>query len=80
VNQTSITASYTQKAEEFTLPPVNPQRETKSVGGATVMTQQKVLTKNEILEGKVCPECKTELQIAEGCMLCLSCGFSACSV
>ena len=27
-----------------------------------------------------CPECDCEVQIGEGCMLCLSCGFSACSV
>jgi len=73
-------AEYNSMAEEFTLPPVQPQRETRSVGAASVMTQEKILTKHEIMDGKVCPECGSPLQIAEGCMLCLGCGFSACSV
>ena len=38
------------------------------------------LNKKEIIASKKCPECSNPIQIAEGCMLCLSCGFSACSV
>ena len=75
-----ISSEYNKQAEEFTLPPIQPQNESRSVGAASVMTQPSLLTKKEIMEGKVCPECGTKLQIAEGCMLCLGCGFSACSV
>jgi len=38
------------------------------------------LNKKEIIHSKKCPECGCGIQIAEGCMLCLSCGFSVCSV
>lgn len=38
------------------------------------------LNKKEIIASKKCPECSSPIQIAEGCMLCLACGFSACSV
>jgi ribonucleoside-diphosphate reductase alpha chain len=38
------------------------------------------LNKKEIIANKKCPECGENIQIAEGCMLCLSCGFSVCSV
>ena len=38
------------------------------------------LNKKEIIASKKCPECGSDIQIAEGCMLCLSCGFSVCSV
>lgn len=38
------------------------------------------LNKKEIIASKKCPECGNGIQVAEGCMLCLSCGFSACSV
>lgn len=79
-SQSQISSEYNSMAEEFTLPPIQPLRESRSVGAASVMTQPKILTKHEIMEGKICPECGTSLQIAEGCMLCLGCGFSACSV
>ena len=38
------------------------------------------LNKKEIIHSKKCPECSSDIQVAEGCMLCLSCGFSVCSV
>lgn len=38
------------------------------------------LNKKEIIKNNKCPECSGAIQVAEGCMLCLSCGFSVCSV
>ena len=56
-------------AEEVLPPPViEQQREHLS------------LSKKEIIASKKCPECSSDIQVAEGCMLCLSCGFSVCSV
>ncbi|HBB02783.1 MAG: ribonucleoside-diphosphate reductase, ribonucleoside-diphosphate reductase alpha chain [Candidatus Peregrinibacteria bacterium GW2011_GWF2_38_29] len=40
----------------------------------------KALSKLEILKEKKCPECHGEVQVGEGCLLCLNCGFSACAV
>jgi len=59
--------------EEISLPPVSeaPSEEKR---------QHLSLNKKEIIASKKCPECGCSIQIAEGCMLCLSCGFSACSV
>lgn len=37
-------------------------------------------SKHEIFKDKKCPECDGEIQLAEGCALCLTCGFSACTV
>lgn len=84
------------RAEEFTLPPVTPLRTHKPIGNVILKTEaqvapatsvavavavaEKPLTKHEIIDSKKCPECGSAIQIAEGCMLCLGCGFSACSV
>jgi len=38
------------------------------------------LTKKEIIKNNKCPECGNGIQISEGCMMCLSCGFSVCSL
>lgn len=38
------------------------------------------LSKKEIMAEKKCPECGSGIQIGEGCLLCLTCGFSACTV
>ncbi len=58
-----------KRVAEFILPPV---REHQKV--------EKMKSKHELIADKECPECQGQVQIAEGCMLCLSCGFSACSV
>jgi ribonucleoside-diphosphate reductase alpha chain len=63
--------------EEILPPPVKEiaqEREHSSIH------QHTSLNKKEIIASKKCPECGALIQIAEGCMLCLSCGFSACSV
>lgn len=41
---------------------------------------QKIVSKKDVMQSKKCPECGGDVQIAEGCVLCLSCGFSACTV
>ncbi|MBA4336234.1 ribonucleoside-diphosphate reductase, adenosylcobalamin-dependent [bacterium] len=78
--QKNNSSEYGSMVEEFTLPPIQPQRESRSIGAVSVITQPKMLTKKEMMEGKICPECGTSLQIGEGCILCLGCGFSACSI
>ncbi len=58
--------------EEVTAPPVmeTPKSDREHLS----------LNKKEIINSKKCPECSEDIQVAEGCMLCLSCGFSVCSV
>lgn len=56
-------------AVEVTPPPV-----------AEAKREHMSLNKKEIIESRKCPECDGGIQVAEGCMLCLSCGFSVCSV
>ncbi len=58
-----------KKATEIPLPPI---METKREQGS--------LTKKEIIANKKCPECEGAIQVSEGCMMCLSCGFSVCAV
>jgi transposase len=31
------------------------------------------------IEEKTCPECGTKIKMAEGCFICLNCGYSGCS-
>ena len=31
------------------------------------------------IEKKVCPECGNTIEMAEGCFICLNCGYSGCS-
>ncbi|MEK7528475.1 MAG: ribonucleotide-diphosphate reductase subunit alpha, partial [Patescibacteria group bacterium] len=35
---------------------------------------------DELKKNKICPECKSTVKMAEGCILCITCGFSACAV
>ncbi len=56
--------------EEITPPPISANENREHIS----------LNKKEIIQNKKCPECQNEVQIGEGCMLCLNCGFSACSV
>lgn len=75
IEETTIT-TY----EEVSPPPITEISETegrehKSVAAATVS-----FNKKDVIKSNKCPECSSSIQVAEGCMLCLSCGFSACSV
>ncbi|MBN1386438.1 adenosylcobalamin-dependent ribonucleoside-diphosphate reductase [Candidatus Woesearchaeota archaeon] len=42
--------------------------------------QQEAMSKAELLDKGICPECNTKLSREEGCAKCHSCGFSVCSV
>ena len=68
--------------EEVTPPPVAEVREhgTVSHGGPAKAPVAVSFNKKDVIKNKTCPECSSKIQVAEGCMLCLSCGFSACSV
>ncbi len=66
------TQEYTKQNFEEVIPPPPPilNEDRKHIS----------LNKKEIIQSKKCPECSSSIQIAEGCMLCLNCGFSACAV
>lgn len=51
-------------------------RETKSVLLCFDCAHSEVLKDNG---GKCCPECKTKLEIKEGCSSCPNCSWAACS-
>jgi ribonucleoside-diphosphate reductase alpha chain len=63
------------KFEEIIPPPI-----TETIEIRSEEREHLSLNKKEIIASKKCPECGATIQVAEGCMLCLSCGFSACSV
>ncbi|MFA7685318.1 MAG: hypothetical protein WCX95_00775 [Candidatus Gracilibacteria bacterium] len=67
---TSKKAETTRNFEEVIPPPLPLEKDREHLS----------LNKKEIIASKKCPECGENIQIAEGCMLCLSCGFSVCSV
>ena len=57
-------------AQEVSLPPVSGERDHHNVS----------FNKKDVIKSGKCPECSEKVQVAEGCMLCLSGGYSACSV
>lgn len=79
VKATSTSTTPKANFEEVTPPPVS-QAENSSQAGMFDNREHLSLNKKEIIHSKKCPECGCSIQIAEGCMLCLSCGFSVCSV
>jgi ribonucleoside-diphosphate reductase alpha chain len=64
--------------EEVTPPPVAQVRDHGTVEKKEPVTVS--FNKKDVIKSKKCPECSCAIQVAEGCMLCLSCGYSACSV
>lgn len=73
--------SKEKKVQEIIPPPVitnvSDQREKPK---SSPVKKNKEMSKSELFESKVCPDCEGELQTGEGCILCLNCGFSACTV
>jgi ribonucleoside-diphosphate reductase alpha chain len=76
--EVTIISQTEETAFEEVLPP--PVTEESSASKITKDREHLSLNKKEIIASKKCPECSSPIQIAEGCMLCLACGFSACSV
>lgn len=64
------------KFEEVSLPPVETANEERTHVPLTTVS----FNKKDVIKSRKCPECGETVQVGEGCMLCLSCGFSACSV
>lgn len=91
--KTTAPITTEKRVAEFVPPPATPtiriaatvkiaEPELVTAGTATSMVRshKPVKSKTQLIADKECPECKGQVQIAEGCMLCLSCGFSACAV
>ena len=74
----------TQETPEMPLPPPPIIESTAPAPTETpppdLDREHQSITKADILKSKKCPECGSTVQIGEGCLLCLSCGFSACTV
>jgi len=72
-----IQENKTEEKESFEeiIPP--PVREREHVA---IKTEAKTKEEDNGHKARKCPECGATIQMGEGCMLCLSCGFSACSV
>jgi ribonucleoside-diphosphate reductase alpha chain len=72
------------KVQEIIPPPVTSDMEGREKPTDSIKKKAPVKstqpTKSELFESKECPDCKGGLQVSEGCMLCLNCGFSACTV
>lgn len=66
------TPNIDAKSKEFIPPPV--------IESTMERDHDSSFNKKEIIKSRKCPECSCTIQVAEGCMLCLSCGFSVCSV
>ncbi len=67
-NKSKITENT---AQEITLPPIAETNRRKP---------DVSLNKKDIIMSGKCPECEEKIHVAEGCMHCVSCGYSACSV
>ncbi len=78
--QIEIPSEEETNFEEIIPPPVAEINEEIEAPEISEDREHMSLNKKEIIASKKCPECSSPIQIAEGCMLCLACGFSACSV
>lgn len=59
----------------------NNSRQFQPMNLETREVKQPIDNNNSATELKIvkCPECGTEIQMAEGCFICLNCGYSGCS-
>jgi ribonucleoside-diphosphate reductase alpha chain len=48
------------------------------IPGSEVKIQQNQLTPEQ-MEERLCPTCKNNLVFAEGCNICIECGYSGCT-
>ena len=56
------------------------ENETKAkITVETTVYGKDIQSKSISLNTVKCPECGTEIQMAEGCFICLNCGYSGCS-
>ena len=70
-DNTQTTIDEAPVAKEISLPPIaETNRRNPEVS----------LNKKDVIKSGKCPECNAKIHIAEGCMHCVSCGYSACSV
>ena len=53
--------------------------EKKTIDTATKKTKDKSMTKEDLLNNDLCPECKTPLDHAGSCVQCPNCGYSKCN-
>ena len=70
---------YRNNSRQFQ--PMNLDKKKEEEKVEEVVVEEKVEDYNPTGEIKTvkCPECGNEIQMAEGCVLCLKCGYSGCS-
>lgn len=79
---------YRNNSRQFQPMNLDDKKKEKTVEMKPVESKPEVDSKNEEVEnynptGEIktvkCPECGNEIQMAEGCFICLKCGYSGCS-
>lgn len=60
--------------------PIQPMNlETKKESNVSEQEVEELFEEEPIIKTVTCPECGTQIQMAEGCFICLNCGYSGCS-
>ena len=72
---------YRNNSRQFQ--PMNLDAKKKEEKPEEIQVKEEVKIENEEPTGEIktvkCPECGNEIQMAEGCFICLNCGYSGCS-